>query len=290
MEYNKKNKPAIKLKISDIKLQVIRINDTPQMSMWQDTNDLIAQVHTHLSYEVIFVTRGPLEVRTYETSLFFDRGIVIIPPNLSHVTIPSDEECFCLLFVIEKPKHDNPRAACLNDYLQKGICNFELSDDVDYYIRAFSRKSSENTHSAEKAANLLAELIFREIISRIPSMDMSGDTKSESWCIGAIESYINTHIKEKITLSDVANHVYMSNKLVSRIIMREYKMPLSELITQKKLQIAQALLKKTDKKVKEIATTVNMGMENYFYTIFKKHYGVSPMEYRKMCRESDKQD
>ena len=121
-------------------------------------------------------------------------------------------------------------------------------------------------------------------------MDMPGDTKSESWCIGAIESYINTHIKEKITLSDVANHVYMSNKQVSRIIMREYKMPLSELITQKKLQIAQALLKKTDKKVKEIATTVNMGMENYFYTIFKKHYGVSPMEYRKMCRESDKQD
>jgi len=286
MEYTK-NKPSITVKISDIKLKIIRFGETPKMNMWPDTVDLVGQFHTHLSYEVIFVTKGALEVRTLEKNNRFERGIVIIPPNLSHYTVPSSDGCFCVLFKIEKSKHDNSKVDYLNNYLQKGICNFELSDDVNYYIRAFTRKSKENTHSAEKAVTLLAELIFREIISFIPSMVVQGDVKHESWCIGAIENYINTHIYDKISLSDVANHVYMSNKQVSRIIMREYGVPLSELVIEKKLHIARALLKNTDMKIKEIAARVNIGIENYFYTMFKKHYGISPLEYRKKCRDEN---
>jgi len=40
-------------------------------------------------------------------------------------------------------------------------------------------------------------------------------------------------------------------------------------------------------KIKEIAARVNIGIENYFYTMFKKRYGISPLEYRKKCRDEN---
>ena len=43
----------------------------------------------------------------------------------------------------------------------------------------------------------------------------------------------------------------------------------------------------SDMKIKEVAARVNLGIENYFYTMFKKRYGISPLEYRKKCRDEN---
>ena len=67
--------------------------------------------------------------------------------------------------------------------------------------------------------------------------------------------------------------------------MREYGKPLSKLVVEKKLHIARMLLKNTDLKINEVSARINIGTENYFYTMFKKYYGLSPMEYRKKSKE-----
>ena len=73
----------------------------------------------------------------------------------------------------------------------------------------------------------------------------------------------------------------MSTRQVSRIIAKEYGCTLSQLVNDKKLDSAKMMLKNTDMTVGEIASAVNIGGENYFYTIFKKRYGISPLRYRK---------
>ena len=167
--------------------------------------------------------------------------------------------------------------------LKEGLehCN-NVSDDVDYYIRAISRKSDENSVSAEKDVELLATLVFREIIGKLfPEACNEGTSRGNSKHIGAIETFINANFRQKITLSDVANQVYLSTRQVSRILKQEYGCTLSELVNQKKLASAQMLLKNTDMKIGDIARQVNLGSENYFYSLFKKRYGVSPLKYRK---------
>lgn len=287
MDDNNIYKPTITVKISDVKVKIIRIGPSAAMALWRDDNhsNLLSNIHSHIAYEVIFVTKGSLEVRTQSENTVYERRIVVIPPSISHYTVPSQEGCYCLLFSIEKAKDNDSQAKYLNEYLQKGISDFELSDDVVYYIDAFSRKSMENTHSAEKSAALLAELIFREIISFVTPSASIDTKKSEAWYVGAIETYINVHIRDKITLSDIAKHVYLSNKQVSRIIKRVYGVTLSEIIARKKLEIAQMYLKNSDMKIKDIASKVNIGTENYFYTLFKKYNGISPLEYRNMHRD-----
>ena len=169
----------------------------------------------------------------------------------------------------------------IKNKLSFGLCELELSSDIEYYIRALVRKSAQDSLASEKDSELLANLIFNDILCRlIPDQAQRDSTGSETRHIGTIETYINDNFKGKIRLSDVARQVFLSTRQVSRIIQREYNCTLSQLVIQKKLMSAQMMLKNTDLKIGEIASRVNLGSENYFYTLFKKNYGVSPRQYR----------
>lgn len=282
-----KNKSTITINIEDLKLRIIRVGLNPELKVGNGDNIELRRLHSHFTYEALFVTQGCLKVKTQKKITAFERKVVIVPPNMGHFTIPSNPGCYCLLFSIERsPK--SKTAALLNEILKDDLCSFDLSDDLAHYIRTFARKSSEDTPKAEKVTTLLAELIFIEIISAImPSLTSLDKSIPESWYIGAIETFININIANKITLSDVAKHMHLSVKHVSRIIRQEYGVPLSELITERKLQSAQMFLETTDIKIKNIAEMVNLGAENYFYSVFKKKYGMSPMEYRKQYKKEE---
>lgn len=281
----KKYKPTITINVSDIKLRIIRIGKNTEIGIWEvDEKEIVP--HTHFTHEVFFVTNGRLPIKTGEKRIIYERKIVIIPPDVEHFTAPNDTGCYCVLLAIEKPKGNDAKYKYLTNILNQGICELELSDDVIHYIRTFARKSEENSAYSEKDAALLAELIFREIIALLIPATASDSKKPESWYVGTIETYINAHIKGRITLSDIAEHMYLSTRQVSRIIMREFGMPLSELVCEKKLRSAKMLLKNSDMKIKEIASKVNLGGENYFYALFKKRYGMTPLEYRKNHMEN----
>lgn len=170
--------------------------------------------------------------------------------------------------------------------LGKGIYELPLSEDIAFYIRKVSEKNNEQTEAADKDAELLTTLIFGEIMQCfIPrNSTLQKVEGSDSKHIYAIERYINAHLNEKIRLSDVAAYTYLSNRHISRIIRQEYGFTLGDLVKDKKLAVAKMLLKNTNLKVSEIAVQVNVGTENYFYYLFSRKYGMSPIQYRKKKR------
>ena len=111
-----------------------------------------------------------------------------------------------------------------------------------------------------------------------------------------IERFINSNLGKKITIQDVAEHISLSTRQLSRIVQKEYACTLVELITDKKLASAEILIRNTHIPIGEIATQINLGSTNYFYALFKNRYGVSPLQYRKKlaeessCEEGEKCD
>ena len=71
---------------------------------------------------------------------------------------------------------------------------------------------------------------------------------------------------------------------VSRIIKKHYNCTITELINKRKLAIAVKLLTETNLSIAKIIDTVGYPTPNYFFKIFKKHYGVSPLSYRKKSK------
>ncbi len=233
-------------------------------------------IHTHFTYEVFFVCNGALQLVTEEETRNYQNSILIIPPQIKHYSFNEREGNFCLLFSVES----SPQAAALTERLGRGVIELPLTDEIAFYIRQLDEKNECSSPAAAEARRLLTALIFNHITDALlPRKTFYQAPHTEH--IDTIESYINGHLLQKLTLTDVAENVALSTKQITRIIKKKYGMTFSALVADKRLATAKMLLKNSDLPVREIAERTFPGSETYFYTLFKKKCGISPLVYRK---------
>lgn len=84
-----------------------------------------------------------------------------------------------------------------------------------------------------------------------------------------------------ITLKDLASDFHFNENYLSRKIKRSTNMNFNELLSQCRLEEAKKQLVNTDLTVGEIAGYIGYKKPTYFYKLFKEHYGITPMEYKK---------
>ncbi len=236
-------------------------------------------IHTHFTYEVFFVTEGTLELVTDRDTAVYERTTVILPPKLQHYSISSGEGSFCLLFSTEDPQ--------LRQLLDPDVRTLPLDGTDAFYIHRAAACLKEPLPDIQEI-RLLIRLLFHRILRSLLPQKTSGNPERSCGHTNAIEQYLNNHLSEKITLADVAAHVYLSPRQVSRIVSKEWGCTLVELVTEKRLDRARILLEKTELKIDEIARRTSVGSTNYFYTLFKRRYGLSPLQYRKAFGSQDR--
>lgn len=278
----KKTEP-LDITVFGMALKVFRIGQTPGIKYLDPTAQkptTVKTTHTHFTYEVFFVTEGELELVTEEDTRVYERKILIIPPKIRHYSVPSGAGSYCLLFSFEDTTQWRTLA---EEQLKYNICQIPLSDDSAFYIRKIAEKCSLPSETTEKEIAHLASLLFYEIMGELlPKRHLGQDSSRGSpKHIYEIEQYINSHLKQKIMLADIAAHISLSPRQVSRVINKEYGCSLTELVTDKRLGSAEILIKNTSIPIGEIAKQANLGSPNYFFTLFKKRYGMSPLQYRK---------
>ncbi|MBQ8310955.1 MAG: helix-turn-helix domain-containing protein [Clostridia bacterium] len=227
-------------------------------------------IHTHFAHEVFFVTSGVLSLVTENGRKCLERSALIIPPGVSHYTVSDTEGSMCMLLSAED--------AGLQRLFDE-IYVMPLGEETVFYIERFREKCGVGDLVN---ARLLLTLALNTLLSALlPNRSKRTMREMEMRHIDAIERYINGRLSEKITLGDVADAIHLGERQTSRIILREYGMPLSEMVTEKKLAVAEMLLKNSDMRISEVARQVNFGADNYFYAVFKRKYGISPLQYRK---------
>ena len=94
-------------------------------------------------------------------------------------------------------------------------------------------------------------------------------------------NFIRTHINEHITLNDVAEHIHRSTSYVMKKFQQELGIHASAYITRCKLEEAKSMLTFTNKPLAEISTYLCFSSQSYFQNLFKKQYGMTPLQYRK---------
>src|SRR5690625_3298810 len=91
--------------------------------------------------------------------------------------------------------------------------------------------------------------------------------------------YIHSQLYEPITVKEVATHVNINPKYLSKVFTDEVGISTSQYIIEKKMEEAKELLIQTSYTVKEISDMLGYCSPNYFSTEFKKRVGVSPKKY-----------
>lgn len=101
-----------------------------------------------------------------------------------------------------------------------------------------------------------------------------------NFVVKAAMQYIREHYAEHISLSEVADSVYVSPWHLSKLINGCLGQSFFDIVNGLRIQRAKELLAQPALRVHEVALQVGYGDVAHFSKNFKKAVGVSPMEYR----------
>lgn len=122
---------------------------------------------------------------------------------------------------------------------------------------------------------------IQSIISEYGSFISEQRHQTAELRIAKARSIIETRFREKnFSLSDICNELYLSTSQFSHIFKEGMGMTFLEYLTNRRIEEAKLLLKSTDLKGYEIAEKVGFSDPRYFSIVFKKHCGVTAMQYR----------
>ena len=104
--------------------------------------------------------------------------------------------------------------------------------------------------------------------------------------IQEIFSYIRTNYRENITLSDLADQLFLTPTYVSKYIRKNCNMTFLELLNQVRLAHAMEDLMYTNDSIMKIALDNGFASVSAYNKTFKEAYQVTPVEFRKEHRKS----
>ena len=94
--------------------------------------------------------------------------------------------------------------------------------------------------------------------------------------------YVKDHYREKITLDDVASHVYLSRSYLSKVFNEELGCNFTTYINRLRIENSKALLLNNSINIVDVAFMVGFDDQSYFTKVFKKNAGISPGKYREL--------
>lgn len=93
--------------------------------------------------------------------------------------------------------------------------------------------------------------------------------------------YIQNHLHDRICVADLAEELEMNASYLSTLFVKETGQSVSAFIREQKINAAKHLLTYHEYSCTDIAEYLAFAGESHFSSLFTKHVGVSPREYRR---------
>lgn len=100
-----------------------------------------------------------------------------------------------------------------------------------------------------------------------------------------MRSYIDLHVSDDISLTDLASRYGFSIDHMIRIFKNKFNITPYQYITKQKMLLARTFLRSTNKSIDEIASELHFSDASHLSQTFFKHFGIRPSEFRKINKQ-----
>ena len=244
--------------------------------------------HYHNYYEIYFLVNGKcrfsIEDRFYNIN---KNNMLIIPPGLVHKAedYPEMTNRIILNFSVD----------CINDTFKKKLSsfrtdNFYIPPDASYVLNTLKNIERE-FHGIDEISNHMALChlsLLLEYLIRNETLDtFSKKQPHKNVSLQPMEQfirYILDNFDKDITLNDLSREFGYSPNHISYLFKENIGVGFRKYLSLQRLKNAEYLLSTTDKSIQSIAMECGFNDSNYFSTVFKKNYSVTPLEHRSSRR------
>lgn len=143
---------------------------------------------------------------------------------------------------------------------------------LDSYVQEMEKITSKREIEI-LSYNMMVELCQQTGKNQIPK----GISAEVFQCM----SFIRSHTHEPIGVEDVAATIGKSPSYVTKCFRKELDITPGAFINRCKLEEAKSLLMFTEKSLAEISSYLCYSSQAYFQNVFKKQFGMTPMQFRK---------
>ncbi|EHS56818.1 response regulator transcription factor [Paenibacillus sp. Aloe-11] len=125
----------------------------------------------------------------------------------------------------------------------------------------------------------LKEWIFL-MMNKLKSEWSASEQNAKSYVVKQVQELISQDKGQELSVKTIADQVYLHPVYLSKIYKAETGEGLGDYIIRMRMERALYLLKYSNKKIYEITTELGYQNPQYFSKMFKKHYGMTPHEFR----------
>lgn len=164
-----------------------------------------------------------------------------------------------------------------------------LAADPDKLVQAkhiLARLYRLSAHPAKDAATLVHALLFallHELNLHFPGEMVRAGSGDSSARLAEIYQYLAEHYREKLTISQIAEHFFISDSYLSRFFHEKTQKTVMQALTEIRLSHAASLLATGGSSVEEICFQCGFPNLHACTAAFRKAYGQTPSEYRRQA-------
>lgn len=146
---------------------------------------------------------------------------------------------------------------------------------IDYYIQ-----ECEQLQTIERIGQLMYIMLL-DFCQRAGEVQIPEGISPDVYkCM----SFIREHTNEAITIEDASAYVKRSSSYMMKHFKDELGIRMGAYIMRCKLEEAKSLLTYSQKSLAEISSYLCFSSQSYFQNVFKKQYGMTPLQYRKQTK------
>lgn len=268
----------------------LRIKD-----VYEQAGDNIVIPHWHDDFELVYVLEGMNEYRINDDKLILQPGdFLFINTRVMHYNRAIAKGENHGYFVIFQPSilTGNPYVAetFLEPIWKVNPLEFlylprnteqaeEIGKWMKFIVNAYLEAPDHYHLQAIAGLNLIMNVLYKEFSSRNPAVKQMSP-------IGELEkkmiSFIYHHFADNITLQNIADSANVSVRTCSNIFQHYAGVSPMKYLNLFRLDMSSRLLQTTDAPVQNIAWNCGFESSAYFIKQFKKQYGCTPNQYRKI--------
>lgn len=249
-------------------------------------------IHWHDDVEFIYVYEGACyyEMENEVIEMTAEEGIFVNARQLHLIHAHEKSECrlMCLIF--------HPIILCSTEHVSGTYVKSVLENKDCPYIK-LSMKTEwqamllqdiidmEPFASDEKGHLKVMQYIFDiwDLIYRNTVNDAAGQMQEHDLIsVGKMVSYIHSHYREKILLSDICEAGNVGKSKCGKLFEKYYNVTPMEFVMNYRLEKGAKLLEISDMQITDIAYETGFSDASYFSKAFSAHIGISPVRYRKI--------